>query len=178
MNHLIGQLRTLTLIESSAELIDKKKVNLPALIKAVADDAGFEAEGAGCSVKTELENDIMVVGSEELLQRAIENVVRNAVRYTNKGTEVHISLEKRELRETGFAVLTVQDHGPGVPEESLSRLFSPFYRVAESRDRQSGGMGIGLAITDRAVRLHGGYVEAENAAGGGFVIRIFLPVSS
>ena len=176
LNKLIGQLRTLTLLESSAELMDKKPLNLSVLVKAVSDDADFEAESAGRSVKTELSDDIKVEGSEELLRRAIENVVRNAVRYTDEGTEVNISLQRIQLNETAFAVLTVHDRGPGVPAEALANLFSPFYRVAESRDRQSGGMGIGLAITERAVRLHRGKVEAENAAGGGLIVRIYLPV--
>jgi two-component system sensor histidine kinase CpxA len=176
LNKLIGQLRTLTLLESSAEIMDKKPLNLSVLVKAVSDDADFEARSVGRSVKTEPSDDIKVEGSEELLRRAIENVVRNAVRYTDEGTEVNISLQRRQINETEFAVLTVHDRGPGVPEEELDNLFSPFYRVAESRDRQSGGMGIGLAITDRAVKLHKGKVEAENAAGGGLIIRIYLPV--
>jgi two-component system sensor histidine kinase CpxA len=70
----------------------------------------------------------------------------------------------------------VHDHGPGVPEEKLTRLFDPFYRVAESRDRQSGGMGIGLTITDRAVKMHGGTVQAFNDPDGGLTVKIELPV--
>lgn len=176
LNHLIGQLRTLTLLESRTDIMDKETVNLSVLVKSVSEDAAFEAESAGRSVETELSDDIRVEGSEELLRRAIENVVRNAVRYTGEGTAVDITLKRVQLNGAEFAVLTVHDRGPGVPEEALACLFSPFYRVAESRDRQSGGMGIGLAITDRAVRLHGGKVEAENALDGGLIIRLYLPV--
>lgn len=176
LNKLIEQLRTLTLLESRTEIIDKKTVNLSALLKTVTDDAVFEAESGGRYVKTDLDDDIRVEGSEELLRRAIENVVRNAVRYTDEGTEVTISLKRGRDNGRESAVLSVQDHGPGVPEEALPNLFDPFYRVAESRDRQSGGMGIGLAITDRAVNLHGGKAVAENAPDGGLIIKIYLPV--
>ena len=177
LNKLIGQLRTLTRLESSAEIIDKKILDLSGLVRAISDDADFEAGSSNRSVKAELSKDIMVSGSEELLGRAIENVIRNAVRYTDEGTGVEISLQLRQSDAAEFAVLTVRDHGPGVPEEALADLFNPFYRVAESRDRRSGGMGIGLAITDRAVRLHGGEARAENAPDGGLIIRIELPVS-
>ncbi len=177
LNKLIGQLSTLTRLESSSEIIDKKTLDLSSLVRAISDDADFEAGSSNRSIKTELSKDIMVSGSEELLGRAIENVIRNAVRYTDEGTGVEISLQRRQSDAAEFAVLTVRDHGPGVPEEALADLFNPFYRVAESRDRRSGGMGIGLAITDRAVRLHGGEARAENAPNGGLIIRIELPVS-
>jgi two-component system sensor histidine kinase CpxA len=73
------------------------------------------------------------------------------------------------------AVITVRDHGPGVPAATLDKLFRPFYRVDEARDRNSGGTGLGLAIAERAVRLHGGTVEAANVATGGLVVTIILP---
>jgi two-component system sensor histidine kinase CpxA len=178
LNKLIGQLRTLTLMESSAENIDKKTFDLSRLVKGISDDADFEARSRNRSVKAELNENIIVDGSEELLRRAIENVVRNAIRYTDEGTKVEISLQRRLLNGEQFAVLKIRDHGPGVPEDALANLFTPFYRVAESRDLQSGGMGIGLAITDRAARLHGGSVTASNAPEGGLVVEMDLPVTS
>jgi two-component system, OmpR family, sensor histidine kinase CpxA len=111
-------------------------------------------------------------GSEELLRRAVENVVRNAARYTAENTEVEISLK----RETpSLAVVTVRDHGTGAPESSLVDLFRPFYRVADARDRETGGIGLGSAITERAVRLHGGTVKASNAPGRGLIVEMKLP---
>ncbi len=89
-----------------------------------------------------------------------------------------MSLKRHAAEGKQYALLTVRDHGPGVHEDELTNLFSPFYRIAESRDRKSGGMGIGLAITDRAVRLHGGTVKALNSSGGGLVLEIKLPISS
>jgi two-component system sensor histidine kinase CpxA len=118
---------------------------------------------------------ITVTGSEEMLRRAIENVVRNAVHYTNEGTEVHVTLQRRAVNGEPHALLTVRDHGPGVPENELQHIFRPFYRIAAARDRGTGGTGIGLAITERAVRLHGGTVKASNAPDGGLIVEIDLP---
>lgn len=72
-------------------------------------------------------------------------------------------------------VITVRDHGPGVPEESLGEIFRPFYRVEEARDRRKGGTGLGLAIATRAMHLHGGIIIAANAPGGGLIVEIRLP---
>jgi two-component system sensor histidine kinase CpxA len=101
----------------------------------------------------------------------VENVVRNAVRYTTAGSEVEITLANRD----STAEITVRDHGPGVPDAELQNLFRPFYRVANARERGTGGVGLGLAIADRAVRLHGGTVAAANAPGGGLVVKIRVP---
>ena len=105
-------------------------------------------------------------------------MVRNAVRYTAEHTQVDITVGRRSDRSGDEAVIRIRDHGPGVPESALPQLFLPFYRVADARDRQTGGTGIGLAITERAVRLHGGTVTAANASDGGLVVEIVLPVSA
>jgi two-component system sensor histidine kinase CpxA len=98
--------------------------------------------------------------------------LRNALRYTSDaGAEVGLSCEG------GTILLTVRDHGPGVPESDLGRLFEPFYRVSEARDRDSGGFGLGLAIAARAVALHGGVIRAENAPAGGLQVTVTLPAS-
>jgi len=176
LNTLIGQLRTLTLLESGTDNFEKTSLNLSALVKRISEDADFEAKSRSCSVKAVLDESIMVEGSGELLQRAVENVVRNAIRYTAEKSDIEIVLKHVELHGKGYGVIKIRDHGPGVPEDDLAGLFSPFYRVAESRDRQSGGMGIGLTITERAVRLHGGQVIAKNAPDGGLIVEISLPV--
>jgi len=75
-------------------------------------------------------------------------------------------------------VVEVTDQGAGVPEELLDKLFEPFYRVADARDRQSGGTGIGLAIAERAVKLHGGTISAHNRPSGGLLVRIELPLKN
>ena len=112
---------------------------------------------------------------EELLRSAVENVVRNAVRFTAEGTAVEVALKKQNGAGDNFAIISVRDRGQGVPEESLETIFRPFYRTEDARDRQSGGgTGLGLAITERAVRMHGGSVEASNAPGGGLSVEMKL----
>jgi two-component system sensor histidine kinase CpxA len=111
-------------------------------------------------------------GSPELLRSAIENVIRNAVRYTPSGGAVEVSLRWK----LDTAELTVNDQGPGVPESELKHIFEPFYRVSEARERSSGGAGLGLSIADRTVKLHGGSIEASNSATG-LRVTILLPLA-
>jgi two-component system sensor histidine kinase CpxA len=177
LNELIGELLTLSLLESGTGQLVREPLALDSIVAKVAQDAGFEAESRGKSVVVANCESLTVEGNGELLRRALENVVRNAVRYTREGLSVEISLSRLPEDGEEYAVIRVRDYGPGVPEESLTKLFLPFYRVAEARDRQSGGTGIGLAITERAVRLHSGTVTARNALGGGLLVEIRLPVT-
>lgn len=117
----------------------------------------------------------MILGNEELLYRAIENVVRNAIRYTESGTEVEIVLKVASTQTARRAVIEVSDRGPGIPENQLTAIFRPFYRVDYARSPKTGGFGVGLAIAERAVRLHKGDLSAANRAGGGVTFRINLP---
>jgi len=187
LNEMIGQLLALTRLESGAEQIQKGEFDLALLVREITDDADFEARSRKRSVKLESSASCIVVGSEPLLRRAIENVVRNAVQYTAEGTEVEVKLEcgvnahgeevENQGRDKRIAVITVRDHGAGVPEQALAEIFRPFYRVDDARDREAGGVGLGLAIAERAVRLHSGSVAAANVATGGLVVTIVLPVS-
>jgi two-component system sensor histidine kinase CpxA len=102
--------------------------------------------------------------------------VRNAARYTQEGTCAEISLEREQGSDGPEAVIRIVDSGPGVPEEALDKLFRPFYRIDDARGRQTGGAGLGLAITERAVRLHGGTVKASNRPTGGLQIEVRLPI--
>ena len=139
-------------------------------------DADFEAQSRNCHVTLKAVDDCIVCGDSDLLHSAVENVIRNAVRYTPDGTSVEVSLEQVPgIRPE--AVVRVSDQGPGVPEESLDKLFVPFYRIDDARGRQTGGVGLGLAITDRAVRLHHGTVKAHNRRGGGLSVEIRLPLA-
>ena len=173
LNEMIGQLLALTRLESGAEEIRKTEFDLALLVRAITDDADFEARSRKRSVKLESAETCTIVGNEQLLRRAIENVVRNAVQYTAEGTEVEVKLEC--LDKTNAAVITVRDHGVGVPENALTEIFRPFYRVDDARDREAGGVGLGLAIAERAVRLHGGNVKATNAPDAGLIVRLTLP---
>jgi two-component system sensor histidine kinase CpxA len=177
LNELIGELMTLTLLESGARELRKENFELNGLIGMVAEDALYEARGRNRDVTFAADGKALVHGSWELMRRAVENVVRNGVHYTAEHSAVEIRLTCENNGEGKKALITVRDHGPGVPEETLSHLFTPFYRVAEARDRQSGGAGIGLAIAERAVRLHGGSMTAANAPGGGLIVTIALPLT-
>ena len=175
LNDLIAQLLTLTLLESGIERMEKSRIDLLRLVREIADDADFEARNTNRSVQVMSGEEIAISGSEEMLHRAIENVVRNAVRYTAEGTAVEVTLRCRQKDGATYATITVHDHGRGVPEAALAQLFQPFYRVTYARDRLTGGTGIGLAITQRAVHLHGGSVKASNDPDGGLTVEIDLP---
>jgi two-component system sensor histidine kinase CpxA len=113
-----------------------------------------------------------------LVRAATENVIRNAVSHTEEGTQVDVVLKHVPNSQGGDAVIRVRDHGKGVPEASLVDIFLPFYRVGDARERSAGGSGLGLSITDRAVRLHGGSVKAENSADGGLVVELKFPLTA
>lgn len=178
LNELIGQLLSLTVLEGGAEKIEMGVVDLTGLVRDIVEDANFEARGLNRSVELVATHDITVEGSEELLRRAIENVVRNAVRYTAEGTSVEVDLSKHMEDSRTSARITVRDHGPGIPQADLKRIFEPFFRLAESRDRLTGGTGLGLAITERAVRAHSGSIKASNVATGGLIMEIYLPAAA
>lgn len=172
LNELVGQLLALTRLESGAERVPAETVMLEELLQQVVDDANYEAKPLHKEVKVvELEK-CRVTGSAELLRSAIENVIRNAVRYTTPGSSIEVALQWK----LDTAELTVRDHGPGVPESELAHIFEPFYRVSESRDRASGGAGLGLSIAERTVKLHGGCINARNVEGG-LLVTTRLPLA-
>jgi two-component system sensor histidine kinase CpxA len=175
LNELIGNLLTIARLDGKAPEPRPEIVDLSYLVHEVASDAEFEARARDCVVNVAVAEECAVQGNPELLRSAVENVVRNAVRYTTPGTAVEIALT-RSSDKPGRAVITVRDHGPGVPDVELVKVFQPFYRVASGRERSSGGVGLGLAITKRAVDLHHGSVMARNAEGGGLRIDITLPI--
>ena len=115
-------------------------------------------------------------GDASLLGSAVENVVRNGVRYTPEGSTVEVRIASASRDTQQFAEVTVRDHGPGVPAVRLRDIFRPFYRVDDARERQTGGAGLGLAMTERAVTAHGGSVEAENT-GAGLLVRLLIPAT-
>ncbi len=178
LNEMIGEILTLTRIESGIEGVRQEPVDLARLLTYIADDADFEARARGCTVRVIESTHCTVSGNEELLRRAIENIVRNAVRYTAGHTTVDIGLRRIEHASGAWAEITVRDHGPGVPETELQNLFRPFYRLSNARDRQTGGNGLGLAITQRAVLLHHGLVTISNASDGGLMAVVRLPLSN
>jgi len=140
------------------------------MLDVLIEDCELEAEAKGCRLDLSDSEPCTVLGEPELLRRAVENVVRNAIRHAPEGTAIKIDLKLHgEL-----ATIVVRDHGPGVPDELLGAIFEPFFRVEGHRSRASGGVGLGLAIARRAVNLHKGRISAQNARPG-LMVKIELP---
>jgi two-component system sensor histidine kinase CpxA len=178
LNELVGRLLTIARLESGSDSLRKAPVALEELVREIAKDAAFEAQARRCRVDCVIADDCVVIGDASLLHSAIENVVRNATRYTEEGSAVQVQLEQGQRAKGPEAVIRVTDSGPGVPEEALTKLFLPFYRIDDARGRATGGVGLGLAITERAVLLHGGSVRAVNRPQGGLMVEIRLPAAS
>jgi two-component system sensor histidine kinase CpxA len=173
LDNLIGQLLTLSRIESGSHSATASSIDLTALVHDVVTDADFEARVQSRSVGICASEECTVPGSEELLRSAVENVVRNAVRFTRRESAVEVSIQ----RERNRAVVRVRDKGPGVPETMLSEIFLPFCRVQALQGTGNEGSGLGLAIAHRAVAASGGRIVARNATDGGLIVEIDLPVS-
>lgn len=171
LDELIGQVISLVRLESPGQELNKTTVALDKLLADVVSDAQFEAVSLNKNVLLEAHRAADIQADPELLHRALENVVRNALVYTAEGSVVNVRLQV----EGGQQVITVRDQGPGVDESSLGSLFDAFYREADARDRQSGGYGLGLAIAQRAIELHGGQISARNLPEGGLEMEIRLP---
>jgi two-component system, OmpR family, sensor kinase len=170
---LISQVLKLARLNGTDVPFEREAFDVGEVIDEVVRDAEFEGTAKGCRVETRGAARSVVSGSRELLRSAIENVLRNAVRYSPQGAPVEVAVE----RNAAGLTIAIRDRGPGVPAAELERIFEPFYRVAKSRDRDSGGEGIGLAITSQVMKAHGGTARAENRAGGGFEVRLNLPAT-
>jgi two-component system sensor histidine kinase CpxA len=174
LDTLIGQMLQLSQLRAVEPAIPRAPMDLTSLLSEVVEDARLEASAADKSVAWTPGESVHVESDHGLMRSAIENVLRNAVRFTKPGSAVTATLEQ----ERGEARIVIEDRGPGVPPAELERIFEPFYRVAEARDRDSGGTGLGLAITARILHLYGGRVRATNAAEGGLRVEIRLPAVS
>jgi two-component system OmpR family sensor kinase len=172
LDAMISQVLKLAHLHGTDALQQRERFELGEVIEEVVRDANFEGAVKNCRIELQGTADIALLGSRELLRSAIENVLRNAVRYSPNDTRVLVRLSRRA--GNGLEIL-IGDHGPGVPAAELERIFEPFYRVAESRDRDSGGEGIGLAITSQVLKAHGGSAQAANAQSGGLEVRLRLP---
>ncbi|HWF11444.1 MAG TPA: ATP-binding protein [Bryobacteraceae bacterium] len=172
LNTLVGELIQVTRAEGDPAGLLTESVRLDDLVREIVGDVRIEAERHQIALEPEIAEAEME-GNPELLRRAIENIVRNAIRYSPDSGRVQISLR----RAGEWFRVSVRDFGPGVPEESLSHIFDPFYRVEKDRGRTSGGVGLGLAIARRAVELHHGLMRASNLRPG-LLVEIDLPAPS
>ncbi|HEV3332546.1 MAG TPA: ATP-binding protein [Bryobacteraceae bacterium] len=172
LNQLVGQLLQVTRAEGDPSLLHREPVRLDEMVQQLVNDSRIEAQARGCEVQYQATQPATVSGDPELLRRAVENVIRNAIRYAPEQTAVEVSL----ARNNGKVLVDVRDRGPGVPEEALPRLFDAFYRVEPDRARSAGGVGLGLSIARRAIVLHHGTIRARNAQPG-LEVEMELPVT-
>ena len=145
------------------------------MVNDVAQDARFEAETGGKSVIVAGDLGTEILGNRSLLRSALDNVVRNALRYTPEGSSVVITTHPKD--DSGRVAIVVRDHGPGVAPEMIERVFDPFFRADAARDRDRGGTGLGLAIARQAMVAHGGSATAANHPDRGFAVRLEWPAT-
>ena len=170
---LSSELLTLMALDSQQELVSTALVDMAALVRQIIADALYEAPDRRDDIRLDLPDEPMeIAGDDRLLKRAIENVVRNALFYTQAQTPIHVVVE---YFDDTRARIAISDLGPGVAEEDLEKLFDPFYRVDEARTRGTGGSGIGLAICRRVVGLHGGVIGASANVPHGLIVEMLLP---
>jgi len=177
LGDLVGQILAVTRLEQApdehAETVDLEKV-----ARSVVANADYEARARNKRVEIVSSTPVIMHGNAEVLARALENVVRNATRFTAEKTAVEVRIESFEAEGQQMLRVTVRDHGPGVPDDALEDIFLPFYRVTSARERGTGGVGLGLAITHRAIRAQGGTVRAEAAVGGGLLVTMEWPAGA
>jgi two-component system sensor histidine kinase CpxA len=167
LTSLVDELLDVTRAEGDPGARRMLAVDLDRLVDDVVEACRFDASARGCTIVVEGRSSQTIDGDRELLRRAVENVLRNAVAHAPDQTDVTLSLVEEGKRVT----IAIRDRGPGVPDGLLTSIFAPFYRVDESREAGTGGIGLGLSITSRAVQLHHGTVRAENAHPG---LRVIL----
>jgi signal transduction histidine kinase len=170
---LVSQIVELTRIEGDPLAHRTEVVPIGEIISETVSDCRLEAEIRGCSIHLEGQLSAEVSGDRELIRRALENVLRNAIRYSPQKTAVDVVIGQNGRSAT----ITIRDYGPGVATQALPHIFKPFFRAEEARDAESGGVGLGLSIAQRAVKLHRGNITAENA-NPGLRVQIALPVIS
>jgi len=172
LNELIGQVLALARMDTGARELNRQPTDIRQLLETIVDDAHYEAQSNQRHVEmisadaAELDVDV------PLLHSAIENIVRNAIKNTAIETTVEVSLKN----SGDILTIAIRDHGTGIDENRLEDIFKPFVRLSEARDRDSGGYGLGLAIAERAIKLHGGHIVAENCTDSGLMITVSLPV--
>ena len=172
LSRLAEELLDLSVLESGAVRLRKERLRAPALLEEVAERFAPAADRKQIHLSVEAE-DLEVVADRERVLQALANLVDNALKFTPEGGSVRLRAERR----AGGVAFVVEDTGPGIPAEHLSRIFERFYRVEPSRARRSGGAGLGLAITKHIALAHGGRVEATNLPEGGARFTLLLPAA-
>jgi signal transduction histidine kinase len=174
MDKLVGELLTLSRLEAGALSTAREEISLADLLDEIVGDAEFEAATHGRAVVQHGEADGCILGQPDLLARAIENVVRNAIKHSPVGGTIDVEMARDE--NGSHLCIRVMDRGPGVQAEDLQAIFQPFYR-GSSTHKDTDGHGLGLAIAQQVVQQHGGSIAAANRADGGLCVEIALPLA-
>ncbi len=177
LEDMISRILSVARMDNDEQTHEFEPVELVDMISKIVRDASFEGTASNKRVKMNLATPVQTMANADLLQSAIENVIRNALRYTSTDHAVEVSVS-RDSVDPDWVQISVCDGGPGVPEADIDRLFDPFFRVSDARDRKSGGAGLGLSIADRAIRAHGGTIGAENRIEGGLLVTIRIPLTA
>jgi two-component system sensor histidine kinase CpxA len=180
LSSLVDELLQLTALEGDPQARGFLAISIDDLLRGLVDDCGLEAKAKDCRVFLRIESlpssplpspsPFSILGDHVLLHRALDNVLRNAIRHAPEGTAIEVVMKAAADKVS----IDVRDYGIGVPEEFLSSIFEPFVRVEGDRSRSSGGVGLGLCIARRAIELHHGHIEARNARPG-LAVLIELP---
>ncbi len=172
LSNLIDRLLFLARAEYPGASIEREKVNLKKELELLLDFYGLSASESGIALDIEAPEDLRAELDRSLFQRAVGNLVENALKYTSSGGNVRI----KASATAGNIRVEVSDTGRGIPEDQLSRVFDRFYRVDESRTAVSGGAGLGLSIVKSIMDLHGGTVEIQSKVGQGTLVVLFFPI--
>jgi two-component system sensor histidine kinase CpxA len=174
INNLIDQVLSLSRLDMLSRIEAPCSFSANALVADALPDLEYEAARSDCHIESSFGQDCELFGAEHLLRMAVENIVRNAIKYGGPSALVHLEVGRTMQ---GSCVVRVTDDGPGIPENELLSVLRPFYRADRSRHWQQEGSGIGLAIADRAVTLHGGRIAIRNRDVGGLEVEICLPLA-
>ena len=173
LDALIGEILAFSRLETRTG-INRRPTDVVDLVQNIVDDASLEAQAMGKQIQMSGPERCVIELDSGLIQSAVENVIRNALKHTAEDTAVEVNI----VDQVSGVRIVIDDHGPGIPEECIDQIFEPFFRVGEARGTQSGSGGIGLAIAERSVRLHGGTVTARNRDGTGLRVEIDIPALS
>jgi signal transduction histidine kinase len=173
---LISQLLTLSRFEAGLSSAEREDVSISQILEEVTADGDFEAKSAGKSVRLHANGSAYLEDADpHALRSAFENIIRNAIRFSPPNTNIDVSLKINADSPKSSILISVRDHGPGVPEESLQAIFQPFVQLANNEPSGESHNGLGLAIASEAIRMHGGAITAINLPEGGLEVRVKLP---
>ncbi len=174
LNVLIGKLLELNRLSSGSQPLKKEKIDLGLLLGKICENGRFEASVREVAVELSAPENLFVEADASLIEQAIENILRNAIKYSPDNSQIKVCLQA--ISEQNLALISISDQGEGISEKHLEKIFEPFYRCQEARDRKTGGVGLGLAIARQAILAHNGQISLNNLENGGLKAEITIPL--